>query len=131
MSTSGHLIVKLRHPGANPNPMPMRLAHGVAQCVERLEARRTGGDPTGVEDQAGGNLIVFILFCGEIDRAHAVPCRQAYEGRDIARTADIVDSSNDDLGLERQMRGRWYSQQCRAGPGKVRPTAPCCRASAG
>src|SRR5262249_14193451 len=90
MSTSGHLVVKLRHPGANLNAVAMCLAYGVAQCIERLEPWRARRDPTGIEDQSGGNLIVFILFCGEIDRADSVLCRQGYEGCDILRPRTLV-----------------------------------------
>ena len=108
MGNSGYLVVKLRHPGANFYAMLVRLPNGLAKRIECAVSRRTRCNPTGVKDESGRDLVVFILFGGKVNRANAVLRGYGNEGCDVRPAAQVDDGADYDLSLERHARRRRY-----------------------
>jgi hypothetical protein len=106
MDTRCQLVVELGHPGANSQALPVSLSDGLAKRIERAVSRRAPRDPTGVKDESGRDLVVFILFGSKINRTYAVLRCHGNEGRDVSAAVQIDDGSDNDLRLERHARHR-------------------------
>jgi hypothetical protein len=82
------------------------FSDGLAKSIECAVSRRARRDPTGVKDEPGRDLVVFILFGGKIDRTYAVLRGHGDEGRDVSAAVQVDDGADNDLRLERHSRRR-------------------------
>ncbi len=84
----------------------MRRPDGLAKRIECFVPQRARRDPAGVKDEARGDLVVLILFGGEIYRAYAVLRGHRDQRRNVVVVVQVGDRADNNLRLERHARCR-------------------------